>query len=102
MVACLACLIVVTQYFGGTADLGCTGLHEAYADVVLQVLKLATDLNYTNFLKCKLDWCQEALKSDWHAPSQEERGEEVDGMGIGGGGVQAGGARAVSKMPDMN
>ena len=93
MVAYLACLLVVTQYFGWTTDPRAAGLGEAHAYVVLQVLKLVTNLNYTgtDFLKTKLvEWYQAALKSDRHAPSKEDRGEEVDGNGEGGRGVREG------------
>ena len=97
LVAYLACLIVVTPYFRGTANTRVAGLGETHADVVLQVLKLATDSAYTDFLKRKLvDWNQAAPKPDWHAPNQEERGEVVIdlnmsmGMGKGERGVRAG------------
>ena len=93
LVAYLACLIVVTPYFRGTANTRVAGLGETHADVVLQVLKLATDSAYTDFLKRKLvDWNQAAPKPDWHAPNQEERGEVVDGDGEGGEGSSSGGA----------
>ena len=70
LVAYLVGLIVVTQYFGGTANPRAAGLGEAHADVVLQVLKLATDLNYTDFLERKLvEWYQAEQKSDRHVPS---------------------------------
>ena len=51
VVAYLACLILVALYFGGTANPRAAGLGEARADVVLQVLKLVTDSNYTDLLK---------------------------------------------------
>ena len=64
---------------GGTADPRAAGLAEAHAEVVLKVLKMAPGSEYTGFLKRKLvEWYQAAQKSDWHAPSQEERGEEID------------------------
>ena len=101
MVAYLACLLVVTQYFGWTTDPRAAGLGEAHAYVVLQVLKLVTNLNYTgtDFLKTKLvEWYQAALKSDRHAPSQEERGEKVDEDGD----AAEGGASALGAMPDKD
>ena len=57
LVADLAGLIVVNPYLGGTADSRAAGIGEAHADVVLQVLELATDSNYSYFLKRKIvEW----------------------------------------------
>ena len=57
------------------------------------------DSDYTGYLKSKLVQCyQDALKSDLHAPSQEERGEEVDEDG----GAEEGDASALGAMPDMD
>ena len=75
---------------GGTADPHAAGFAEAHAKIVLNVLKLAPDLDYPRFLKRKLvGWFQATPKSDRHAPSQEERGEEVDEEGEAGRGVRA-------------
>ena len=69
LVAYLAGLIVVTQYIGWAADTRASGLGEAHADVVLKVLKLATDAAYTDFLQRKLvEWYAAAPTSDRHAP----------------------------------
>ena len=85
LVACLASLIVVTPYIGGTADTRAGGLGEAHADVVLMVMKLATDASYTNFLKCKfMEWYAAAPKSDSHAPVHEDNDEKVSEAGRGG------------------
>ena len=71
LVSYLACLIVVTQYIGGTADASAAGLGEAHADVDIKVLKLETDAAYTNFLQRKLvEWYKAAPKSDCYAPAQ--------------------------------
>ena len=43
-----------TPYISGTDDTRAAGLGEAHVDVVLKVLKLATDVAYTDFLKRKL------------------------------------------------
>ena len=89
--AYLAGLIVVTQHFRGTADPRAADLGEPHANVVLQVLKLETDSNYTYFLMSKLvEWYQDAPKLDWHAPSKEDRGDEVDGDEAAGEGVRVG------------
>ena len=80
LAAYLTCLIVFTQYFGGTADLRAAGLGEAHTDVVLRVLKLATDSNYTDF--------QVSL---WNGIKQR-RPVVVDGDGEAGKGGASGGA----------
>ena len=68
--AFLSGLIVVTPKFGGTSDTRAASLGEAHADVVLKVLKLATDAAYTDFLDRKLvEWYAAAPKSDRHAPA---------------------------------
>ena len=55
-----------------------TGLGEEHIDVVLRVLKLATDAAYTDFLKCNLvEWHTAVPKSDSHAPAHEENDGEV-------------------------
>ena len=78
LVTYLAGLIVVTPYIGGTADTCAGGLGEAHADIVLQVLKLATDEAYIDFLKRKLvELDAAAPKSDLHAAAQEENDGEV-------------------------
>ena len=46
LVAYLACLIVNTPYVGRTADTSAGGLGEAHAEILLKVLKLATDEAY--------------------------------------------------------
>ena len=69
-VAFLSGLIVVTPNIGGTSDTRAASLGEAHADVVLKVLKLATDAAYTDFLDRKLvEWYAAAPKSDRHAPA---------------------------------
>ena len=99
-------LIVVTPYFRGTTDPRAAILGEEQADIVLPVLKLATESAYTDFLKHKLvDWYEASPKSDQHAPSQdfqEERGEEVDGDGEAEEAGESGGGSAMCAMPDMD
>ena len=48
-------LIVVTPYFRGTTDPRAAILCEEHADIVLPVLKLATESAYTDFLKYPCD-----------------------------------------------
>ena len=49
---------------GGTADPRAAGLAGARADVVLKILKMASDSDYTLFLKRKVvEWYQAASKS---------------------------------------
>ena len=95
-VAFLSGLIVVTptQNIGRTSDTRAANLGEAHADVVLKVLKLETNADYTDFLDRKLvEWYAAAPKSDRHAPwimteRSPRRGE--------------GGAGRVSEMPYMD
>ena len=78
---------MVTQYIGGTADSRASGLGEAHADVVLKVLKLATDAAYTDFLQRKLvEWYAAAPTSDRHAPAHEDDDGEVSEAGAEGEG----------------
>ena len=77
LVAYLAGLIVVTPYIGKTANSCASGLGEAHADVVLEVLKLATDAAHTDFLQRKLVEYAAALTSDRHAPAHEDDNGEV-------------------------
>ena len=64
-----------------------------HADVVLKVLKLATDAAYTDFLEGKLvEWCAAAPKSGRHAPVHEHSDGEVSEAGKEG----EGGAGSVS------
>ena len=82
-------MIVVAQYIGGAANTRSAGLAEAHAEVIIGVLKKVDDAEYSGYIKHKLvEWYNLAPKSDWHAPSKEERGEEVDedgGEGVEGG-----------------
>ena len=65
-----------------------TGLAEEHAEV--GVVKKADNAQYQEYIKCKLvEWYDLAPKSDQHAPGQEERGNEDEDGGEGGGG-QAG------------
>ena len=58
-----------------------------HADVVLKVLKLATDAAYTDFLEGKLvEWCAAAPKSGRHAPVHEHSDGEVSEAGEEGEG----------------
>ena len=94
-----ASLIVDTQYIGGAANprRRAAGLGEAHANVVHQVLKLATGSNYTDFLKRKLvEWYQAALKPDQHVPNKNGGSWLKRSMGMRKRG------RAVCLMPDMD
>ena len=94
LVACLASLIVVTPYIGGTSDTRAAGHGEAHADVVLKVLKLATDAAYTNFLERKLvEWYAATPKSDCHAPAHEDYDGDVS---------EAGEEGQVSEIPSID
>ena len=73
-----------------TSDTSAAGLGEAHADVVLKVLKLATDAAYTDSFQRKLlEWYAAAPKSDRYAPAHEDYDGEVSEAGKGGKGVRA-------------
>ena len=58
-------------YIGGTANTRARGLGEVHTDIVLKVLKSATDAAYNDFLERKLvEWYAAAPKSYRHAPAQ--------------------------------
>ena len=77
--AYLAGLIVVNPSIGRTADTRASGLGEAHADVVLKVLKLATEAAYNAFQRKVVEWYAATPTSDCHAPAASPAHEDDDG-----------------------
>ena len=88
-------MVVVAQYIGGSANSRVAGLAEAHAKVIVGVLKQVDEAECSGYKRKLVEWYKLALKSDRHAPSQEERGEEVDEDGGAGARLQVHSARCL-------